>query len=236
MHKIETELQKATGVKPKKGEKRGAYLDRLADEADKLPDAKFKKLSSAAAKWVNDVNEAAEAAKDRGADFDAAKYDFEDGESEKGAAAEAKAEETDEDGTATDAADDGGDAEDEEEEDVAQAKKGKAAPKKAAGKSTKAKVQEKLAAKKAAAKANGSANKKIGVMAEIKRMLQRKEGATVREVAESLTRKFPDRKEKTMVASTRWFISVGSLRSLGKKPKKTEDETRGRVFSLPASL
>lgn len=179
--KIEQELQKATGVKPKKGESRQGYLHRLAKEAfDKLPDATFNKLSKAAQGWVNDASEEWDEAVERGLkETDAKLAEFPDAEKEP-----AVAEETKDDGAATIAAEDGegeeADAEDEDEDTVAQ-KKGKAAPKKTARKvSARAKAQEKMAAKaketkapaKKAAKANGATRSRVDPNAKIKLLVK----------------------------------------------------------------
>lgn len=86
--KIEKELQDATSVKPKSKEKRADYLDRLADEADKLPEKAWDNLSDAAKEWVNDANEATEKAKERGGeakikDFDDAGDDASESDSKE---------------------------------------------------------------------------------------------------------------------------------------------------------
>lgn len=130
MNAIEKELQKATGVKPKKGEPRSKYLDRLSDEADKLDDPDFEKLSEGAQKWVSDAS--AEADKAKNAGRDALIYDFDEEVEEPKTKSTAKPEK--------DAEPEAGDAGEPNEDDeaVATKKKGKAAPKKAAAKETKA--------------------------------------------------------------------------------------------------
>lgn len=89
-------------------------------------------------------------------------------------------------------------------------------------------------AKKAKAKSNGT--RKVGVMSEIKRMLQRPEGASTNEIVASLVKKFPERQEKIMRNSTQWFISAaaGGQKQFGRKAKKTIDDKRGKVFRFPA--
>lgn len=89
--------------------------------------------------------------------------------------------------------------------------------------------------KKRVVKANGEAAKKVGVMAEIKRMLQRSKGATIKEITTRLVKKFPERPEKGMTISTRAFIYVIGPKELhGKKLKKERNERRGNVFRYPA--
>lgn len=60
MSKIEAELLKATGEEGEgKREGRQEFLDRIAEAAGKLPDAKWNKLTEEAQKWVNAANQAA---------------------------------------------------------------------------------------------------------------------------------------------------------------------------------
>ena len=61
MSKIEAELLKITGEEDE-GRKEGRqnFLDRLAEAASKLPDAKWNKLSADAQKWANAANQAVE--------------------------------------------------------------------------------------------------------------------------------------------------------------------------------
>ena len=53
MSKIEAELVKATGVKPKAKEDRQDFLDRLIKKVQDLPDDEWEGLSEAGQKWVN---------------------------------------------------------------------------------------------------------------------------------------------------------------------------------------
>ena len=68
MNAVEKELQKATGVTPKPGEKRSKYLDRISSEAEKLSDAKYNALSEGAQKWLDAAAEEYKKATARGKD------------------------------------------------------------------------------------------------------------------------------------------------------------------------
>ena len=214
---IAAELEEVAGVKLKGKEPRQKYLTRAVKAVEALDDADWDKLSDDTQKWYK------VALKQDGEGEDITDFaEDEPSETEPVEAAEA-----DEDAAAEESAE-------ENEAPVSTTKTKKAPAKKVA----KAKTEKKAAAPKTAKPkraGNGAAFKKVGVMAEIKRMLQRKSGATVKEIVESLTEKFPDRPEKGMTISAKAYIYVAGPKEIGKKLKKVKDEKRGAVFTLPAS-
>lgn len=64
MSKIQDELVKITGAKPKDGESRADYLIRLLKESSAMSDRDFDGLTDAAADWVNAAQDARNAKKD----------------------------------------------------------------------------------------------------------------------------------------------------------------------------
>lgn len=219
---IESELRDVTGVKPKRGETPQKYLARMVVAVEKLEDTEWDKLPEEGQQWFK-IALKQHSQGDDITGFDNATEDVEDEEEETDDSAEAEESETAE-------------ASAEDEDDVSTKKTAKKAAAKNAKTPKAAKTKKANAPKKAAAKrANGEAFKKVGVMAEIKRMLQRDQGATVSEIMASLTKKFPDRPEKGMEISTRAYIYVAAPKAIGKKLKKVKDEKRGTVFTLPAS-
>lgn len=132
--KIEKELQKATGIKPKPNQERDKYLDNLSAQADKMNEDKFAKLSAEARAWCNAASDAVNAEKpvpdfedDSSAEDETeAKADESKPEPKKGS--KTKASKTIE---AEDSEDDDAGETEEEDEDVASKKKAKGAAKSA---------------------------------------------------------------------------------------------------------
>ncbi len=71
----------------------------------------------------------------------------------------------------------------------------------------------------------------VGVIAEIQRMMERQSGATVDEIVQSLSAKFPDRSPEGMATTAR--IQVRRLpKKLGRKLTTEESEGRGVIYRL----
>ena len=214
MNSIEKELQKATGVKPKPKEKRSAYLDRLSDEADKLDERDFDKLSKKAQDWVNEASAEADEAKNRGrdpkiADFDDGGEAFDEVEKPTKKANSDEDEEPAKEETTAAAAEAAG--ETDEDTDV-KTKKGKAAKPTKADKTTEAKApakETKKAAPAKAAKANGAkkGNGEIRPGSKNEKLLNlisKSGGATLKEA----------------LKATGWKECRGTMRNLAKRVGK----------------
>jgi len=95
-------------------------------------------------------------------------------------------------------------------------------------------TEKKAAAKKKAPAAKKAAIKKVGVIDEITKLMERKTGATVNEMVDVLATKFPDRDPAGMKATCR--IQVSRIpKKTGRAVTKTKTDKRGLVYTLAAA-
>ncbi len=100
-------------------------------------------------------------------------------------------------------------------------------------KNTKTNKQPAKGKAKAKGKVKGTAGKKVGVIHEIRFMIEREKGASKVEIVEHLMNKFLDRGEKQLASTINTQLTVSRLpEQTGGKLVKKDDPKRGKVYYL----